>query len=149
MAERLPPGVVPLEHTADLAIEVRAETLAELFDRAAAGATALLYGADQPGGRGAERSAFGAARRSVRLQASDRAALLLAWIREVLYLHEVTGFVYGGADFHRLSEQELSADAWDREPAGPVEREIKGVTWHGLEVEQEPDGWRARLIFDV
>jgi SHS2 domain-containing protein len=32
---------------------------------------------------------------------------------------------------------------------GPSVREIKGVTLHGLRVDQVEGGWRARVIFDV
>lgn len=42
----LSPGVGPLDHTADVGIEVRAPTLPELFRRAVAGMLVLLNGAE-------------------------------------------------------------------------------------------------------
>ena len=31
----------------------------------------------------------------------------------------------------------------------PVKVAIKGITYHGLEVRQSADRWRARVIFDI
>lgn len=144
------PGVTALEHTADVGLEIHAATLPALFDRAAVGTMALVHGAEEvASGASAPPPTAAPDHRTVRLEAADRPALLLTWLRELLYLQEVEGFVYQGASFTELSDQRIVAAVTGGPPEAPAEREIKGVTWHGLEVEREQDGWRARVIFDV
>lgn len=162
-------GVRALDHTADVGIEAVAPTLEALFHRAALGMMALIYGDDdradrgagghEPpeggvGGRGAPADHDAAARsagaRDIVLTAAEPAELLALWLRELLYLDQVDGFDYGGASFDALDGRTLRARI---RPAGrraePI-RELKGVTYHGLEAERRPDGrWRARVIFDV
>lgn len=140
--EGFPSGVAALEHTADVGLEVTASMLPELFTRAAEGAMALVYGGAPGVGAAAER-------RTLRLEAPDRAGLLHAWLRELLYLREVEGFAFRDADFSELSERALVAEVSGGEAGREAEREIKGVTWHGLFVEGGKHGWRARVIFDV
>lgn len=158
------PGVREFEHTADLGMTVRADTLEELFRRAAAGMMALVRAddADDERGRDALTDVGGISPdvdetpRDVEIRTiaidppkKDIGTLLVRWLRELLYLQEVEGFVYGEADFERLDASGLCATVTARtEPARQI-RELKGVTYHGLEVEREDDGWRARVIFDI
>ncbi|MFW6088315.1 MAG: archease [Gemmatimonadota bacterium] len=155
------PGVREIAHTADLGMEVEAPSLDELFRRAAAGMMALVRdtgdGAHDPPGEAVPRPATTAlaalAPRSLRIENEgdepDVAVLLVRWLRELLYLQEVAGFVYSDATFPRLDEAGLRANVRpDPDPPRQI-RELKGVTYHGLEVEHDGDRWRARVIFDI
>lgn len=139
--ERLPEGVVAVEHTADVGIDVAAPTLPELFTRAAAGMTALLY-AGPP-------ALTGGAPRAVDVRAPHRAALLREWLRELLYLQEVEGFVFSGARLDTLTDEHLAGAVRGGAAEAQPEREIKGVTLHDLVVERRGPLWYARVIFDV
>ena len=147
-------GVREIEHTADLGMEVEAASLEELFQRAAAGMMALVRATDHEAlDRPADESPTAPALRSVRIEVDgdvpDVAALLVRWLRELLYLQEVAGFVYQDDTFQRLDGSGLRASVRpDPDPSRQV-RELKGVTYHGLEVEREADRWRARVIFDI
>ncbi len=151
-------GVRAIEHTADVAIEVTAPTLEQLFDRAAHGTFAMIAGADEiePGSHAegsppGEESSDHRSReeRVLALAADDLAGLLALWLRELLFLHEVRGLAYIGARFASIDGRHLSATVGlGRDPRPPV-REIKGVTYHGLSAARENDTWRARIIFDV
>lgn len=159
-----PSGVRAIEHTADLGLEIEAPSLPELFDRSAAGLFMLVRGLE-PGGpedsaagrrtqgfTGLEDAAEGGVERTVDLAATDLPALLVAWLRELLYLHQDEGLVYGAAEFDAVDEAGASLRARVRlRPAArePV-REIKGVTYHQLAVARRADqGWAARVVFDV
>jgi SHS2 domain-containing protein len=73
------------EHTADLAIEVEARTLELLFEAAAHAMTGVLLGAEAgPSSEGARRPSVW---RDLQLEAEDRDALLIDWLRELLYIH--------------------------------------------------------------
>lgn len=160
-------GVYEIEHTADLGMEIEAASLEELFQRAATGMMALVRSTDDTEVPGApHRSRDDEPRSSLdpRLVAigldgradEDVATLLVRWLRELLYLQEVDGFVYRDAAFERLDESGLRARVEPDPNPAPQIRELKGVTYHGLEVERrEGDGegdagrWRARVIFDI
>jgi cell division protease FtsH len=143
----LPPfGVTTVDHTADVAIEVEAPELATLFQRAAFGALWLAAGpeADGTDGSGEEPET-----REVDLEAEDLPALLRSWVREFLYWQEVDGFQATEIEILELVPERVRASVrGGRAPASP-EREIKGVTWHGLQVEERNGGWFAQVIFDV
>src|SRR5690606_5148510 len=70
--------------------------------------------------------------REVAVQAPDLPALLVAWLRELLYLYEAEKLAYRGGEFQKLEPDGLRArircEVVDR-----AAREIKGVTYHGLE----------------
>lgn len=158
VTERLiSPGVREIEHTADLGMTVQAATLEELFRRAASGMMALVRSdeAERSPGREAdpgkrERSPNTDVRDiAIDLPKAGIADLLVRWLRELLYLQEVEGFVYGDADFERLDDSGFRTTVTAcRNPARQI-RELKGVTYHGLEVEHDDGGWRARVIFDI
>ncbi len=138
-------GVETLDHTADVGVRVEAPTLAELFRRAALGSLWVATGrVTQPGSQ----------RRTLDVEADTLPDLLRRWLREILLLQEVDGFAAGRVeglalentgDGFRLHATLLGGPS----PPDPV-REIKGVTWHGLQVEERsPGAWFAQVIFDV
>ncbi len=137
------PGVISMDHTADLGLRIRATTLPELFRRAALGMMYLLLE------RVPEREGE---QRTVRVDAEDPAGLLRAWLREVLFLFDSEGFETADARFRELDGEEATVvdSTLVGRPAGidPV-REIKGVTLHGLTVEPRDGGWFGQVIFDV
>lgn len=146
----LPSGVRGLDHTADLGIRVRAHSLAGLLDRAARGMLALALGehdtgtAAANGGTGQEP-----ARHRLELDADDAPILLVAWLREILFLFQVRDVQYQSADFETLDERRLVATLHVTTAPGRRATELKGVTYHGLEVAERDGVWRATIIFDV
>ena len=82
--------------------------------------------------------------------AAESSDLLLArWLGELLYLDEVDGFVYEGAEFAVLGDGRLEATVRGRiDPEAPM-CQLKGVTYHGLSLGRGEEGWEARVIFDI
>jgi SHS2 domain-containing protein len=134
------PGVRELDHTADVGIAVTASEPTELFRRAALGMARLMR---EEGGSG--RSA----ERVVELPADSLDLLLVSWLAELLYLDEVEGFVFEDAAFVQLGDGGLKATVVGRIEAEIPERQLKGVTYHGLLLEPDAGGWQARVIFDI
>lgn len=96
----------------------------------------------------------GVAQRSLELDAPDLAALLAAWLRELLYLDEVEGFQYQASRFHGLEVGEdgagrLQASVLGKDASGHRTCELKAVTYHQLEVRETGGAWRARVYFDI
>ncbi len=138
-----------VEHTADLAMELEAPSLEELFLGAAGGMLGVLLGSE--GGRRVEPSKAVSQRRTLELEAPDREALLVEWLRELLYLHAAEGLLYRDAEIQRLGDTRLVAQvSFETESGvGAVERELKGVTYHDLAVSRRGNGWYARVVFDL
>ncbi len=145
------PGVHAMEHTADVGLEVQAPTLPELFRRSALGAMWLVL--EEMGQEGKREL------RSLELVADDLPSLLRSWLRSLLLWQETEGFRTVDSTLVLVPAPPDSA-AGGRAVAlrgvvegttrlGPAVREIKGVTLHGLQVEQAGEGWRATVIFDV
>ncbi len=169
MQDPLGPGVREIEHTADVGMVVEAADFAQLLHRAAVGMFALMYGkADADlGPRDAFNPAAAAAAaaetlaepplrgdpdvtvRTVTVVGADAAALLLGWLRELLFLHETEGLAYRKADFDLRSDVELGATVGMVTERIPAVCDFKGVTYHELAVTRDQDAWRARVILDV
>jgi SHS2 domain-containing protein len=132
-----------IDHTADLAIEAGAPDLPLLFDRCAAGMTSLLIEGEAP---------RPAVEHPISATGGDRPELLVDFLRQILWLHVSTGFLYAGVRFDHFAATRL-AGAVLGEPVDPARhllvREIKAVTYHALEVEEAPGECRARVVFDV
>jgi SHS2 domain-containing protein len=124
-----------IEHTAELELELEAETEEAIFGEAAAAFAELL---ETPG----ERES-----RQVAADGADRATLLANWLDELVFLAETEGFAP-----RRLVEVELGA----QDVLGVVEGVkgeppplVKAVTYHDLEFRGEDGKWRARVVLDV
>lgn len=147
--QEISPGVTEIDHTADVGIEIEAGSRAELFDRAARGTVALLEGREgAPPDTPAEEDRA-AGRRRLELRADGPDLLLVRWLREILYVYEVEGLAYREATFETLEDDGLRADVRLRPRSEAPELELKGVTYHGLEVGRRGGEWYARVIFDV
>ncbi|MDX1392834.1 MAG: archease [Gemmatimonadota bacterium] len=146
MTAEICPGVSELDHTADVGISVRAASLRELFHRAALGMFHLVY-ADETGS--ASSPSPEGIERPIVVEGVDVAALLVRWLRELLYLDESEAARYVDATLDDIAETRLAGRVRTGSSPTPPVRELKGVTYHDLEVAREDGGWRARVVFDV
>jgi SHS2 domain-containing protein len=147
-------GVMGLDHTADVGLEVEAPTLPELFRRGALGAMWLVLEREATADPGSSGQ-----RRPLRLAEEDLPALFRAWLRTLLFWEETEGFVtleaaLSFAPVPLCSSEDgqafgLEARVSGLTDTGPRVREVKGVTLHGLQVTRVDRGWMARVIFDV
>ena len=79
-------------------------------------------------------------------------ALLVNWLNECLYVHDLEGFVVSdvatpevtATGVHALLRGEPADPS--RHPRGPV---VKAATYHGLEVSQAPGRVSARVVLDI
>jgi SHS2 domain-containing protein len=127
-----------LEHTAELGLEVEADSLQGLFEDAALALAEL----EAPESRGAP------ARHLVALAAEDERTLLADWLNELVYLADTEAFVPTGLSrFERTSTGlEAEVEGFEDSPR-PL---VKAVTYHALELASGAGGvWRARVVLDV
>jgi SHS2 domain-containing protein len=123
------------EHTAEVELVIDAATPADVFAEAALAFAELAgAGADEP------------AVRDVRLEAHDRASLLVDWLEELIYLADTDGFVPQRADV-QLDGDRL--DARLEGAVGAVDPLVKAATYHGLAFADHDGRWEARVVLDV
>lgn len=129
--------------TADKGIRAWGRDLSEVFINAARGLWSLMV---EPGTARCLRGI------PVTVEAADRETLLVAWLNELLYLHEVEGFVAADFAIRRLTDVTLEGEVWGE----PVDRtrhslvgHVKAATYHLLQVRHAGAGWEAQVVVDV
>jgi protein archease len=131
------------EHTADIGIRARSSTLNGLFEDSAKGLfSVILTNLD---------SVRCVQDTTVELAGDRRDDLLFDWLAELLYRFEARRMLFGRFEV-RLSDSGLSAVAWGEPLAADrheLDTEIKAITYHGLKVEPEGEGWLAEVIVDL
>jgi len=128
-----------IEHTADRALHIRAQDLTRLFGAAASGMLTLM---------GMVTDKAGVGKRKIRVESIDREGLLVAWLEELLFLIEKDGIGFGKIEFEKIDNRSLVATVEVIPDVFPV-REIKAVTYHGLEILECEGGLEVTIVFDV
>ncbi len=147
MLPEAPPWFREIDHTGDIGIQVTADTLPQLFDRAAQGMFSVLTDLDDI--RPTETT-------TITAEGRDHEALMVRWLSELNYHHTVNHQLYTRFDVQTLetSEEGVALRATCRgEPIDPdrhtVYTEIKAITFHGLDVRETDEGWTVQVIFDM
>jgi SHS2 domain-containing protein len=132
---------VEVSHTADVKIRATAPTLGTLFSEALVALMQVLYGPDRKGGT----------KREISLDAEDRESLVRDFLSEVLFLAEVDGLVFSGADIHiegcHLVAM-LDGEPFDRR-RHCLGTEVKGISYSGLALTRDANGYMLDIVFDV
>ena len=132
------------EHTADLGLRVRAASLMELFAEAARGLVAMVV-TNLDDVQPVQDMTF-------QITGSEAEYLLFDWLNELLYTIDTQRVVFNQFEC-RLSAGGLNCTARGEpidEARHELDHEVKAITYHGLKVEEQPDGhWLAELIVDI
>lgn len=131
------------EHTADLGLRVRAASFETLLEEAGEGLFSMMVTNLHEVRRLQEKT--------YRVEGTDADYLLFDWLNELLYTFESERLLL--SDFTvELDANGLRAVARG-EPMDlqrhQMEHEVKAITYHGLQVEEDEDGWSAELIVDI
>lgn len=129
-----------VEHTADIQLRVRSPVLAGVFLDALQGMNVFLFGENAPHGEVADR-------KEVSLEARDTTDLLVAWLSRCLWLSATERVAVVCRTLTEVTPTTLHGTV-ELVRAHPRE-EIKGVTYHNLEVAHTPAGYEACVTFDI
>lgn len=139
-ATRLLPSHEVRQQTSEIALHLRAGTLGDLLAEAgrALGELQLTSADCAPGGPA----------RPIRVSSSDREALLVDWLNELIFLADIDRWVAMDFSIDLAKATEVRARAsgvtLQRAPS-----RVKAATFHGLRIEDVPGGLEADLILDV
>jgi SHS2 domain-containing protein len=130
------------EHTADVAVAARGETLGELYAAVADGLAAAMC--DEVPERGGETF-------EVTVHAESREALLFDYLDELVYRRDVEAVlpVDNDASVESDTEWVLSGSFRGVPLADVTAREVKAVTYSDMAVERDGEEWTAYVVFDV
>jgi SHS2 domain-containing protein len=124
-----------VDHTSELELELEAPTAEGVFAEAAA-ALAELYGPGEPAGE-----------RTIEVEARDRAALLAAFMEELVFLADSEALVPRAVPDVDLGDGRVRAVVAVAEGDPPPL--VKAVTYHRLTFAPAGNGYRATAVLDV
>jgi SHS2 domain-containing protein len=137
-------GYMERTHPADIALEVWAGTLDELFVQAAKGMLELIKPEISGDANFSEKK--------LSLKEMDNESLLVAFLTDLLFRFEVDRILYQDIDLHitPVGDGQMQLNATLRgKPFYRYNREIKAVTYSGLKIDQTKEGYRATVVFDI
>lgn len=131
------------EHTADIGLRVRTDSLNGLMEDAAAGLFSIIV-ANLSDVKHVETRRF-------QLPGAEPDLLLFDWLTELLYAFDAEQFVLAASEV-QVDGAGLKAECHgERLDAARhrMEHEVKAITYHGLAVQRGGDSWLAEVIVDI
>lgn len=128
-----------IPHTADLGIEVEAESLDELFKEAALALYSVMF-SDEPSGDGEDCA--------LSLEGTDELDLAIVWLNELIYIYDAKGEVF------LPSVVSVDEGTWRLESRGKLipppkrKRDVKAATFGGARFTYLPRPY-FRVFLDV
>ena len=130
-----------VSHTADVKIHATALTLEALFSETFKALMQVIYGTQRGDGTV----------REIRIESTDNESLLADFLSEVLFVSEVEGLVFSDARI-MINGFSLVAEV-NGEPFDPARHscgtEVKGISYSGLAIMHDANGYMLDIIFDV
>jgi len=133
-------GFEEVEHTADKALRIFGINLKELMISAARGMTQLMVGDLSKISTDIEKR--------IELQAVDAESLLVEWLSELAYWAETELLAFRKFKITDVTATRLQATALGGKLA-TLEKHIKAVTYHNLEIRKTAKGLEVTVVFDV
>lgn len=131
------------DHTADLGLRITAPDEATLFAEAGRALTSILV--ENPD------EVTPTVQHDVEIEGTDVEYLFFDWLSELLYRYESTQFLGCRFDVTRTAaglKATVHGETLDHARHRPS-HEVKAITYHGLTVSSESDGWSAEVIVDI
>lgn len=132
-----------LDHTADIGLVVYGDDLKALFENAGEGFFHIITDL---------RKVKRRIERPITLRGESLDRLIVDWLNELLYLHDVEGLLFKGFKVKSVGEDGLKATVKGepfQEGVHVIKTGVKAVTYHQIEVRQENGHWRAQIVIDL
>jgi SHS2 domain-containing protein len=132
-----------LDHTADIGLIVHGGDLKALFENAGEAFFHLITDL---------RKVKPRIERRINIGGESLERLMVDWINELLYLHDVENFLFKEFEVESVGEDGLKAVVKGepfQEGTHVIKTEVKAATYHRIEVRKEKGRWRAQIILDL
>ncbi len=147
MTKRPSQGYEYLEHTTDALIEAWGSTIEEAFAQAGRALfdTMLHIEKVKP-----------TVEETIQVTGHDQKELLYNWLEELLLRFEINSKAYSSFEITRVTKHATSVvlranvrgEAYDRAKHGS-KTEVKGITYHLMEISERPGEVRVRFLLDL
>jgi len=137
------PKYTIIDHTADIGIDVFGDTLQDLFSNAGFALFDIITDLSTVEYK---------VKHSLNIIGVDKEQLLVNWLSELLFLHDVKNLLFKNFCVNQLSDYQLNADVSGEvfdEKRHIIKTEVKAVTYHNLSIIQKDQQWKTRIIFDL
>jgi SHS2 domain-containing protein len=135
-----------LEHTADMGVEIEANSFESLLSEGLLALTDTLTEVERVNLE---------LELPFELVAPSREDLLVEWLSELVYLFETKSVLLRQTDLEVEAEDggwrlrgTVRGERYDPD-RHRIKRLVKAITYHQLEVRSSTTGWSARVIFDI
>jgi SHS2 domain-containing protein len=131
-----------IDHTADVGIIAYGSDLKEAFANSAYGMFSLIADLD-----GVNEDVS----RDIDVRSTDREALLVDWLNELLYLFDVEHIIFKRFAITALSQKRLRAKVYGEKvdtSRHQLKTAVKAATYHMLKIEKN-EGVKVRFILDI
>ena len=132
-----------LDHTGDYMVEVAAEGKPELFSEAARALFDIVTDLETVEPRESV---------SVSVEAQSSEELLVSWLTELLFLYETERWLFSRFEPRLVNDHRLEAEAWGEKldpERHPIDREVKGVTYHRMALVRQGKLFKTTIVFDL
>lgn len=132
-----------LDHTADIGLIVYGKDLKTLFENAGEAFFHLVTDLQRVKRR---------VERRIDIKGESLERMMVDWLSELLYLHEVEHLLLKGFKVDTVGEGGLKAKVKGepfQEGVHLIKTGVKAVTHHQIQVQKENGGWRAQVILDL
>ena len=132
-----------IPHTSDIAIRVYGKDMKELFENAAYGMFDIL--ADLEGIKTSISI-------DISLKEPSKEELLVSWMDELLYNFYSKNIIFSVFNINKIKDTELSAKASGQHVGNNrnrLKKEIKAITYHDLNIKENPSGLTVEIVLDV
>ena len=136
-------GYELVDHTADLGIRVWADDTKGLFEESARALFDIITNLTKVEPH---------LKREIVVRGSSQEELMVAWLNELLYLHEVKRLLFRDFSIIEIDEGTVTGVAEGEEfdkARHSIKTEVKAVTYHQLEIKEHGGRWQAQVIFDI
>lgn len=137
------PKYILIDHTADIGIDVFGDSLQDLFANAAFAMFDIIADLSNVKDKDEYR---------ISVSGVDREQLLVNWLSELLYLHDVNGLLFKDFTINNITDTQLDAIARGegyKDGIHIIKTEMKAVTYHNLSIIKKDSQWQGRIIFDL
>jgi len=133
-------GYEEVEHTADNALRIHGYSMEELLQNAAHGMNSLMIN---------DVSIISTQiKKNVEVEAMDAESVLVEWLAELAYLAETHLLVFKRFEIESVTPTRVQATLFGGK-VSKLQKHIKAVTYHNLEITKTDKGLEATVVFDV